>query len=84
MDAEGETTPWFIPNDDNQVINLEHILPQSSQQNWPEFDEEETKLYVRRIGNLALLRAKTNSDIQSSDFRTNKQSTRTARMSLPG
>lgn len=72
MAAKGEATPWFIPNDDKQVINLEHILPQAPQQNWPQFDEEETKIYARRIGNLALLLAKTNSDLQSSDFKTKK------------
>jgi hypothetical protein len=58
MAAKGEATPWFIPNDDKQVINLEHILPQAPEQNWPDFSEEETKIYARRIGNLALLLAK--------------------------
>jgi hypothetical protein len=72
MAAKGEATPWFIPNDDKQVINLEHILPQSPQQNWPDFNEEELRIYTRRIGNMALLLAKTNSDLQSSDFDTKK------------
>jgi hypothetical protein len=72
MAAKGEATPWFIPNDDKQVINLEHVLPQAPEQNWPEFDEDETKIYARRIGNLALLLAKTNSDLQSSDFKTKR------------
>jgi hypothetical protein len=72
MAAKGESTPWFIPNDDKQVINLEHILPQTAESNWPQFDEEETKVYSRRIGNLALLLAKTNSDLQNGSFDSKK------------
>jgi hypothetical protein len=72
MAAKDEATPWFIPNDDKQVINLEHILPQAPEHNWPEFSEEETKIYARRIGNMALLLAKTNSDLQSGDFKAKK------------
>jgi uncharacterized protein DUF262/uncharacterized protein DUF1524 len=72
MAAKDEATPWFIPNDDKQVINLEHILPQAPLTNWPEFTEDEVKIYSRRIGNLALLLAKTNSDLASNDFKTKK------------
>jgi hypothetical protein len=72
MAAKGEATPWFIPNDDRQVINLEHVLPQAPEQNWPQFGDDEIRIYARRIGNLALLLAKTNSDLRSSDFKTKK------------
>lgn len=72
MAAKGEKTPWFIPNDDPQVINLEHILPEEPGKNWPDFDEEIVSVYTRRIGNLALLLAKSNSDLRSSDFKTKK------------
>jgi hypothetical protein len=72
MAAKGEATPWFIPNDDKQAINLEHVLPEVPETNWPQFDEEAAKLYVKRIGNLALLLAKSNSDLRSSTFATKK------------
>lgn len=72
MTAKGEATPWFVPNDDKQAINLEHILPEQPGNNWPEFDEDTARSYVRRIGNLALLLAKSNSDLRSSDFKTKK------------
>jgi hypothetical protein len=68
MAAKDEATPWFIPNDDKQIINLEHILPLSPGRNWPSFSEEELRIYGRRIGNLALLLAKKNSDLQSKGF----------------
>jgi hypothetical protein len=72
MAAKGEATPWFIPNDDKQVINLEHVLPEQPENNWPQFDEDTGRIYARRIGNLALLLAKNNSDLRSSDFKTKK------------
>jgi len=72
MAAKNEATPWFIPNDDKQAINLEHILPERTFDNWPNFDEEKARVYVKRIGNLALLLAKTNSDLKSSDFKTKR------------
>lgn len=70
MAAKGEATPWFIPNDDRQTINLEHVLPEEPKKNWPEFDEETAKIYVRKLGNLALLLAKSNSDLGSGDFKS--------------
>jgi hypothetical protein len=72
MAAKGEATPWFIPNDDRTVINLEHILPEEPGDNWPQFTEDDVKTYSRRIGNLALLLAKTNSDLKSSKFETKR------------
>jgi hypothetical protein len=72
MAAKDEATPWFIPNDDKQVINLEHVLPQGPEQDWGHFSEEELRIYTRRIGNLALLLAKSNSDLANSDFASKK------------
>ncbi len=73
MAAKNEATPWFIPNDDKQAINLEHILPEKTYDNWPEFDDEKARVYVKRIGNLALLLAKTNSDLKSAAFKTKQK-----------
>jgi hypothetical protein len=72
MAAKDEATPWFLPNDDRQTINLEHILPEKVDGNWPDFDQEKARVYAKRIGNLALLLAKSNSDLKSADFRTKK------------
>ena len=68
MAAKDEAEPWHIPNDDGSVINLEHVLPEKPQGNWPQFNDDEVKLYYRRIGNLALLRATENSDLNSQGF----------------
>jgi len=73
MAAKNEATPWFIPNDDRQAINLEHVLPEHPENHWSAtFDDESARAYVKRIGNLALLLAKSNSDLRSADFSTKK------------
>jgi hypothetical protein len=72
MAAKKEATPWFIPNNDREIINLEHILPEKPQNNWPNFDDEKVHSYSKRLGNLALLLAKSNSNLKSADFRTKR------------
>jgi hypothetical protein len=70
--AKGEANPWFIPNDDKEEINLEHVLPEHPEGNWNQFDEDTAAAYVKRLGNLALLLAKSNSNLKSADFTTKK------------
>lgn len=70
--AKGEREPWHIPNDDRGVINLEHVLPQKPGAKWPSFSDEEAKLFYKKIGNLALLRASQNSDLKSDEFSEKK------------
>ena len=70
--AKGESEPWHIPNDDRSVINLEHILPDKPEGNWPLFSDDEVKIYRNRIGNLVLLRASENSNLRSASFLAKK------------
>jgi Protein of unknown function DUF262/Protein of unknown function (DUF1524) len=71
--AKNESAPWHIPNDDRNAINLEHILPEKPETNWPQFSDELVKLYWKRIGNLCLLRATDNSTIKSAPFHDKKR-----------
>lgn len=73
MAAKQEPTPWFVPNDDKESINLEHVLPEKPEKNWPTFSQEAVSTFSKRIGNLALLKVKSNSDLKSSDFETKKK-----------
>jgi hypothetical protein len=73
MAAKGEREPWFIPNDERAVINLEHVLPKKPLGNWPQFTAEEAPVWVNRLGNQALMRASDNSELQSGDFLTKKE-----------
>jgi hypothetical protein len=70
--AKREPAPWYIPNDDQGSINLEHILPKNANERWTGFKGDDADLYVRRLGNQALLRASQNSDLKSADFETKK------------
>jgi Protein of unknown function (DUF1524) len=73
MAAKGEPTLWFMPNDDRQIINLEHVLPVNPDHTWTNFNRETIDLYVKRLGNLALLPAKANSDLRSASFKEKKE-----------
>ncbi|HRO32868.1 MAG TPA: DUF262 domain-containing HNH endonuclease family protein [Brevundimonas sp.] len=68
MSSSGDQDAWMIPNDDTDVINLEHVLPLKPMDNWPSYDEEAVKTYSKRMGNMALMIAKDNSDLKSSAF----------------
>ena len=66
--ANQESEPWFMPNEDWSIINLEHILPKNPQGSWPQFSDDETAMYVNRLGNQALLRASDNSHVGNAGF----------------
>lgn len=73
MTVKNEPDPYFIPNDDQQIINLEHVLPEKPEGNWPKFTQELVAAFYKRIGNMALLQAKVNSDLRSSSFAEKKE-----------
>ena len=64
----GEEQPEYIPNDDPSELNLEHILPEKPEGNWPQFSEDERREYTKRIGNMLLLPQKLNSKLKSQSF----------------
>jgi hypothetical protein len=78
LTVKNEPHPSFIPNDDQQSINLEHVLPQNPEGNYPEFTPEQADVFHKRIGNMVLLQAKSNSAIRNAKFslkrKTYKQS----------
>lgn len=70
--AKREPHPYYLPNDDAQVVNLEHVLPRKPEGNWPQFSDEVAEAFYRRLGNMALLQAKTNSNLKSGPFSEKK------------
>ena len=68
LKKKNQPEPEFVPMDEEHVINLEHILPENPQTNWPTIDPETAGAYYRRIGNLAILQATKNSLIGNSPF----------------
>ena len=71
--AKEEPAPYFIPLDDKDTINLEHVLPENPDQSWQRsFSDDAVSHWAYRIGNLALLLAKTNSTRSGASFKTKK------------
>jgi hypothetical protein len=72
--AKSEPIPWYIINDDKEIIDLEHVLPESTEGNYPQFTSEEHAALYRRLGNLALHAKKLNSSNKSVAFKDKKAS----------
>jgi hypothetical protein len=71
LKRKGMAEPELVPNDD-VVINLEHVLPESPTAGWPEFDTETIPAYYKRIGNMALMKATDNVIVGNSRFPAKK------------
>jgi hypothetical protein len=75
LQKKGQPDPEWIPND-NLVINLEHVLPETPGNNWPNIEPEMAEANFRRIGNLVLLQAKQNTLIGNSSFSDKRKALR--------
>ena len=71
--ASGESQPELIPNIDPGELTLDHVLPDRTDGNWPQFSEEDKRAYLKRIGNMVLLAQKMNSVLRSSPFQEKKK-----------
>ncbi len=67
-----EGNPEFVPNESN-VINLEHIMPESINVQWAHLKQQDIDTHLKRIGNLALMQAQKNSDIGNASFEEKKK-----------
>lgn len=57
------------PDSDDNAFNIEHVLPENpSDGDWAEFTDEEFEAYVYRIGNMTLLNATQNREIQNYNY----------------
>ncbi len=68
----GEQYPELIVNLNPDSVNLEHILPQNPEGNYPNFTDEQHASYYKRIGNLTLMKTKENNEFKSSKFSDKK------------
>lgn len=68
--VKGDPEPEHIPNQE-EVVNLEHILPQTPAEGW-KIDPEIAEAYYKRLGNMVLLRAKKNVAIGNKPFKDKK------------
>lgn len=69
----GDSEPEFVPNQDVDEVNLEHVLPKNpTASDWPEFSPEEIQTYRFWLGNQALLRKSHNRQIGNKPFAEKK------------
>ena len=70
----GVAEPEFVPNANEEEVNLEHVLPKrASATDWgAQFNADERRDYLHRLGNLALLRKGLNGRIGNKPFTVKK------------
>lgn len=66
--ARGGAQPELVPNDNSEVVNLEHVLPQKPSRQWNHIPADEQTLLINRLGNLALLKTKINTRAGNDGF----------------
>lgn len=72
--ATGQTQPELVPNTNANEVNLEHVLPQNPSTAWGQIEAEVADAFYNRLGNLALMKQKINSEIGNQGFNTKKLS----------
>jgi len=65
---KGEDQPELVPNEEEEEINLEHVLPEHPEGNWPDIAPELAEAYFNRVGNMVLMQAKKNSTVGNASF----------------
>lgn len=75
LQVKGDPEPELVPNPSEEIITLEHVLPQNPCDDW--FIDEEVAIgQYRRLGNLALLQSTSNGEIGNSAFNIKKKAYR--------
>jgi hypothetical protein len=73
MKTKGDSEPENIPNDEENIINVEHVLPEHPGDNWPHIDPEAASALYKRLGNMVLMQASKNCLIGNSAFSEKKK-----------
>ena len=73
LKKKGSPEPENIPNDEENVINVEHVLPEHPEGNWPDINVEDAAALYKRLGNMVLMQASKNNLIGNSSFSEKKK-----------
>jgi hypothetical protein len=80
--TDGEKQPEYVPNDDQDEVTLEHVLPQSPSPNWPHIAEDVLNAWSHRIGNLVLLTKDQNYIADAEGFKAKSAVMAKSKLSL--
>lgn len=73
LQERGEREPELVVNPDVAEVNLEHIFPRSPRPGeWAHLGEEDQRLWVHRLGNMALLKKGENGRIGNKAWSVKK------------
>ncbi len=72
LSLKGEREPELLANTDEDVINLEHIMPRVPAKEWS-IDQDTALACEKRLGNMVLLRASENVELGNSGFSKKKR-----------
>ena len=64
----GEEEPELVPNDNQDIVTLEHVLPQNLSVTWNHFSADDHAAFVKHLGNLALVRSRINVEAGNDSF----------------
>jgi hypothetical protein len=69
----GQVEPELVPNEDEEKVNLEHVLPKNPKSGeWESFTTEQRTAFVHRLGNMALLQKGVNDRIGNKPYSTKR------------
>lgn len=68
----GETEPEWVANPETEIVNLEHIIPKSPGSEW-NISPDVAAANLRRLGNMALLKASQNLDIANAGYNVKRK-----------
>jgi hypothetical protein len=78
-----EPEPELVPNEDEEQVNLEHILPKNPEPTeWPAFPDDEHRTWVNRMGNLVLLQKGPNDRIGNKPWAVKKPILQASQLAL--
>lgn len=67
--AKGEPDPELVPTEDEDSVNLEHILPRNLDAPWGGIIPEDADPLATRLGNLVLLKKTDNRQVDRAEYK---------------
>jgi hypothetical protein len=69
---KGVAEPEFVPSEDENTINLEHIIPENPSDGWKYISADMAGALYKRLGNMVLLQASQNTAVGNASFTDKK------------
>ncbi|PRF47606.1 DUF262 domain-containing protein, partial [Burkholderia multivorans] len=80
--VNGEENCELVPNENVTAVNLEHVLPENPEENWPHVEPDVAAAYSKRLGNLAILSTALNTEIGNKGFEEKRKILATSQFKL--